>query len=168
MGQKVKRDPITITELLATNKTADCRRLLQQNGLEDANSYEDLQDKLVQLYRNSPDKRDIEKQVALMHPHKDFILKYCAPPVKVPADIKVSPGTPSTDAGTTQVIVNDYKGDEGNRYGADGNQKHSCACGCSGHSGFDGKVPYQRQQDIQLLALVSMVAIVALIIYSKK
>lgn len=167
MGQKIKKPPITITELLAINKTADCRKLLQKHGVEDAKNYEDLQDKLVELYRSTPDKRELEKQVALMHPHKEFILKYCAPPVKIPEDIKVGPGqAPSSDTGTTQVSVNDFKGDEGNR--GESKQRHSCACGCGGHSGFDGPGQSAKQQDLQLLALVSMVAIVALIIYSKK
>src|SRR6478752_6420205 len=84
MGQKIKKPPITITELLAINKTADCRKLLQKHGIADAKNYEGLQDKLVELYRSTPDKRELEKRVALMHPHKEFILKYCAPSVKVP------------------------------------------------------------------------------------
>lgn len=167
MGKnKTKHPPITITELLAINKTADCRRLLQKHGIADAKNYEDLQDKLIQLYRSTSDKREIEKQVALMHPHKEFILKYCAPPVEVPKDIKVGPGVaPVTNPGTTQIILEDFKGDEGNRSGMNG--KHSCACGCGGHSGFDGGGQFSQSKDMQMIALVAIVSIVALIIYKK-
>lgn len=168
MGQKVKKPNITITELLSVNKTADCRKMLKRHGIDDAKNYEDLQDKLIKLYQTTPDKKQFEKEVAGMHPHKDFILKYCAPSVAVPSDIKVGPGEPiSKDGGTTKITVDDYSVNEGMR--SENKLPYSCACGCGAHSNFSGDGRGQSiSKDIQLLALVSMVAIVALIIHSKK
>ncbi len=170
MGQKIKKPNITITELLSVNKTSDCRKMLKRHGIEDAKNYEDLQDKLIKLYQSTPDKKQFEKEVATMHPHKEFILKYCTPPaVPVPSDIKVGPGQPvSKDGGNTKITVDDYSVNEGMR--SKNKLPFSCACGCGAHSNFSG-VDGQSQgisKDIQLLALVSMVAIVALIIHSKK
>ncbi len=159
--KKIKKSPITITELLAINKTADCRRLLKDHKIDDARNYEDLQHKLVELYRSSPDKKDVERKIAMMHPHKDFILKYCGPAVEVPQEIKVGPGSPVKEEGPSKVIANDFKNDEGDRSGFDA--RYHSACGCQ-YSSFSG--PTQQQQNT--FALVAMVAIVGIIVYSMK
>ncbi len=170
MSKKVKKPPITITELLSINRTADCRRLLKANGMPDATSHADLQNKLVELYRNTPDKRELEKQIAELHPHREFILKYL--PVK--DDIKVQPVT-DVDA-KTKVIANEWAGTEGNRNAY--NQKYLCACGCGGSS-FDGTGPnkfatierrLQQQNTLTIIVgtLVAVGLIGAIIHYSKQ
>ncbi len=71
---------VELTELLAYNATASARKLLQKYGRQDAVGYEDLQEKLDDLYKYEKDKIAVEKDFASIHPHRDFILKYLSPP----------------------------------------------------------------------------------------
>lgn len=81
--QKQKPKPkVDLMELLAYNATASARKLLLKYGQPDAKNYGDLQSKLNNLYKSETDKIAIEKDLAEIHPHRDFILKYLAPPVE--------------------------------------------------------------------------------------
>ena len=51
--------------------------MLKKYTGEDAFSENDLEDKLAKLYSTSNTKLDLEKEFAVIHPHKEFILKYC-------------------------------------------------------------------------------------------
>ncbi len=85
-SNKPKKQPkpnIPLLELLAINATGPSRLLLKKHGKEDAKGYEDLRDKLADLYQSEKDKIAIEKEFAEIHPHKEFILKYLAPKVTV-------------------------------------------------------------------------------------
>jgi len=81
--KKAPKPTVPLMELLAYNATKPARLLLKKYGEEDATSYEDLKGKLDRLYKNQPDKITIEKELAEIHPHKDFILKYLCPPPPV-------------------------------------------------------------------------------------
>ena len=71
---------VELTELLAYNATASARKLLQKYGRQDAVGYDDLQEKLDDLYKFENDKIAVERAFAEIHPHRDFILKYLSPP----------------------------------------------------------------------------------------
>ena len=73
---------VDLMELLAYNATASARKLLLKYGKPDAKGYGDLQHKLNDLYKGETDKIAIEKDLAAIHPHREFILKYVAPPVE--------------------------------------------------------------------------------------
>lgn len=174
MRRKKQQPKITLTELIAVNRTAPARRLLSKHGMPDAVSYADLKQKLEGLYADTQDKIALEKEIAEMHPHKEFILKYCGTaPLKTAVtaeDVTVQNNT------NTAQIMKQYSNCSGN---PDCSCGHSNACGCSGFSGADGtghpaprvfNLPggQQKSGNLELVAVVSIVAIVALLIYNKK
>jgi hypothetical protein len=73
-GKPQKKD-ITLMTLLAYESTPDARRLLKKYGYPDAKSYGDLEIKLAELYYAIPDKLSFEKELAEIHPHKNWILR---------------------------------------------------------------------------------------------
>jgi hypothetical protein len=66
---------ITLMTLLANEATADARKLLKKYKKADATDCADLEIKLAQLYFDTPDKIEIEKDLAEIHPHKNWLLK---------------------------------------------------------------------------------------------
>ncbi len=111
---------ITLLETLAVNCTVPSQRLLLKYKREPGKNYPDIVTKLAALYGEHPDKIEIEKEFALMHPHKDFILKHCVPATK---EIELDSGgvgeLRSNCAGNPDCHCN----------------KASNACGCSGIDG---------------------------------
>lgn len=74
-----KKQAQSLLSSLATESTSEARALLKKYTGKDARNYADLEYKLAQFYAAHPDKIQIEKEMALIHPHKDFILKHLAP-----------------------------------------------------------------------------------------
>lgn len=72
--QKPKKD-ITLMTLLAYESTGDSRKLLKKYGKPDAKNISDLEQKLADLYFNTEDKIQLEKEMADIHPHKNWIQK---------------------------------------------------------------------------------------------
>lgn len=70
---------ITLMTVLANEATGPSRQLLKKYGQPDAKNYQDLEIKLAQLYFNTKDKVELEKQLAAIHPHKNWILKNVQP-----------------------------------------------------------------------------------------
>ncbi len=100
--QPQPKPKIELMELLAFNATASSRKLLLKYGRPDAKGYGDLQEKLTDLYKSETDKLAIEKDLAAIHPHRDFILKYLAP---APVETKIIlPEPTSAAAGQEQKI----------------------------------------------------------------
>jgi hypothetical protein len=66
---------ITLMTLIANEATADARKLLKKYNKADAKDCADLEMKLAQLYFATSDKIEIEKDLAAIHPHKNWILK---------------------------------------------------------------------------------------------
>ena len=81
---------VTLLGTIANGSTGSARRLLKKYNMPDAVNHEDLEFKLTQLYRKTDDKIELEKDLAMIHPHKDFILKYCETK-KVEPEIMESP-----------------------------------------------------------------------------
>lgn len=73
---------ITLMTVLANEATGPSRKLLKQYGQPDAKNYQDLEIKLAQLYFNTKDKVELEKQLAAIHPHKNWILKNVQPVIE--------------------------------------------------------------------------------------
>lgn len=93
-------------ELLAYNAIGPARKLLLKHNMSDAKDEIDLQDKLTELYQTAKDKIEIEKEFAEIHPHKEFILKYCSPP---PVETKVIVGEPMVSAEGGEIKIEPKK-----------------------------------------------------------
>ncbi len=161
--KKLPRPPkITIVELLAVNCTAQSRELLNKYNVPQPKNYEELQAKLAELYATCPDKKQLEKEFAQMHPHKEWIIDYVAPaPVK--AEIKVDPVKTET---TTKVLDDGYYNMHGPM-----NQRHSCSCGCGGHSSFLGANTGTQGNKVDPNMIVGILAIMTfagLVLYTQK
>jgi len=74
-GNWAKKD-ITLLTLLANESTQGSRELLKKYNKPDAINHQDLEQKLADLYFSTIDKVEIEKEMAKIHPHKEWILKY--------------------------------------------------------------------------------------------
>ena len=74
---KQQKQDITLLTLLANEATSDARKLLLKHGKKDAVNAQDLEVKLAELYFSSPDKKiELEKEMAQIHPHRKWLMKY--------------------------------------------------------------------------------------------
>ena len=73
---KQKKARVTLLGVIANGSTPQARELLVSKGYPDAENYTDLEYKLTKLYKQTEDKVALEKELANIHPHKDFIAKY--------------------------------------------------------------------------------------------
>lgn len=73
--------------LLANEATKESRELLKKYKRPDAKGYADLELKLAELYSATPDKFGLEKQMAEIHPHKNWLVKRLE--LDKPKEIKV-------------------------------------------------------------------------------
>lgn len=146
------RQDITLMTLLANESTSDSRKLLKKYGRPDAKNHKDLEIKLAELYFATPDKIQIEKELASIHPHKDWIVKYFPENTKL---VELGP-TEAEEIPKTE-----------NKSQADG----SCACGCgSGSSNFDASTnPTPNIQKsltpIDYVAILGVIGIIGLSFY---
>ena len=99
------RKDISLMTLLANEATSDARKLLKKYGNQDAADYNDLEVKLANLYFQSNDKLGLEKEMAEIHPHKKWLLKYIQPVVKK-EEVKVEV-KPEEKKSNTDGSVND-------------------------------------------------------------
>jgi hypothetical protein len=77
-----KKKEITLMTVLAYESTGDAQKLLKKYGREPAKGYADLEIKLANLYFDTPDKVQLEKELAEIHPHKKWLLDNIQPIVK--------------------------------------------------------------------------------------
>lgn len=73
---------ITLMTVLANEATGQSRKLLKEYGMPDAKNYTDLEIKLAELYFNTTDKVALEKKLAAIHPHKNWILRNVQPVIE--------------------------------------------------------------------------------------
>jgi hypothetical protein len=78
-----KKKEITLMTVLAYESTSDAQKLLKKYGREPAKGYTDLEVKLANLYFNTPDKVQLEKELAEIHPHKKWLLDNITPLVTI-------------------------------------------------------------------------------------
>ena len=74
-----KKEYKTLLSVLAQGATDEAQKVLVENGLPEATTYEELEFNLAKAYSNANDKIALERKFAEIHPHSAFILKYLAP-----------------------------------------------------------------------------------------
>lgn len=131
-----KKARVTLLGVISNGSTSEARKLLQKNNIPDATNYDDLEFKLTKLYRSTEDKKALEKDLANIHPHKDFILKYCPIPEKtelvsenVQEESKLPVNSMSNCSCGNPYCSSNYGGTCGAL------ETKSNACGCSGADG---------------------------------
>lgn len=162
-----KRNPkeISLMALLANSATGASRRLLIRHGEKDASNHKDLELKLAEFYAKAPDKKQIEKEFAEIHPHKDFILKNLAPVVEVKNE---EPTKEEVDKKLKDVIVDGGYSNCGGNCNCPCSQKSSNACGCSAADGSGNTTSTGAVKIDQTTAVLGLVAIVALVALVKR
>ncbi len=145
--KKNKKEYKTLLSVLAHGATDDAQKVLVENGLPEAGTYEELEFNLAKVYSNSNDKIALEKHFAEIHPHSSFILKYLTPK-KVAEVVEVEKSDDSVAPPTIVELKSDASGD----------------CGCSS---AEGTTTPQPKIDVNALALVAIVAIVGLVIVTR-
>lgn len=156
--QRSKKKDITLMTLLAFDEDSYKKaiELLKKHGIVGAKNHEDLEQKLNQLYMSTNDKAGLEKELAEIHPHKNWLFR-TLPEMKV-----VVPDTPADGAGTATTKIEDIKQDH--MSSADGNsQMNKCNCSnCSGpYSSFDasGTVKQIVNDPMHLIALIAVIGL---------
>lgn len=150
----LKKD-VTLMGVLANGSTAQCRKVLAKYGEPDAINHEDLEYKMAQLYRKCDDKIALEKELAEIHPHKDFILNNLSKkdetmPEPDPVVIEKSNG----------VIVEE----------AD-KPTMSNACGCShadGGASSASTSPIRFDNNVAVLGVLGIITIFAMMVITTK
>ncbi len=133
-------------------------KILQDLGQKVYNK-KDLEKKLALHYTNCTDKIELEKQLANIHPHKDWILRVLGEkkPNEVVENIK--------------PIKKDLKISEEDIKKVSNLENRSCACGCQ--SNFDGSTNNPNTLNINndkliIFGIVTVVAMFGLIIIKTK
>jgi predicted metal-dependent hydrolase len=143
--RNIMRQDITLMTLLANESVAESRKLLKKYGKEDAKDHKDLEVKLAELYFATPDKVQLEKELASIHPHKNWILKYY-PQIK--------------EESKQEPIIQEALPIKEEKSNADG------GCGCT--SNFDASSTPNNQRIITTLdyvAIISLVGVIGLTFY---
>lgn len=149
------KEAISLLKVLSQGATKQSRDLLKSHGKGDAINYVDLEGKLAELYRDAPDKVEIEKQFAAIHPHSEFIIKYMLPDA-----IAHFEGEKNTDA---EVLINENKS---NCTGG------VCTCNKSsvvGEKEIKAEIKPNNTMHLTIIGCVTIVAVFGLFLhYSKK
>ena len=150
---------ITIMGLLANCSTDDARLLLKKYGYPDAKNRAELELSLANLYKSADDKKQVEKDFADIHPHKNFLKRYLtleAP--KQTTEITAEKIIESDVTPTSNEIVSNCNGDG------------TCTC-CQ--SSFDGSEKQKtskisENEKLIIFGMFGIVSILALVIVSQK
>jgi hypothetical protein len=70
-----KKQEITLMTLLAHEAAKDSSAMLKKYNKPKAQNHDDLEVKLAELYFEQPDKLQIEKELAEIHPHKNWLIR---------------------------------------------------------------------------------------------
>lgn len=141
--------------LLANEATADSRKLLKKHGRPDSTSYEELEQDLASLYFQTDDKKALEKELADIHPHKNWILKQYPAPVEVKKE---------------EVVIVAEPEKKSQADGGDSNCNPMCrmrmsnCCGNS-YSGFNGDQQSQFSKPTDYVGVIGMVAVVGALFF---
>lgn len=167
--KRQKKQYKTLLSVLASGATPEARRLLKDCTGEDAFSEQDLENKLARLYADSTSKLDLEKDFAYIHPHKDFILKYCVTKSTLPMNEPINVNKLNT-ANTEVVKQVEIVTPPTKKEIENPTEGRACACGCGRYSNADGGETPQSVKvnlTIAVLGIVGIVAIVGTILYLK-
>lgn len=149
MNNKQSSSPkkITIMSVLANGNTRGACGILKEYGYHKPKNHDDLELKLAELYRNSSEKRDLERKFAEQHPHKDLILRYCATVPKKQEDIPSSitkPVTSVNEINKEVIVAPIVEEPKKNITESITEVKSNCsgtACNCDCKSNADGVIP---------------------------
>lgn len=122
-----KKQRVSLLGVIANGSTGDARRLLKKYNEPDAVNHKDLEMKLSRLYAKTDDKIKLEKEIAEIHPHKEFILHNLAPAPSPEPEIMVS----EVEEKTKEMASTGCPCGNPNCR----NNQVSNACGCSTFSG---------------------------------
>jgi hypothetical protein len=165
MRKKSPKRELTLMTLLANEATKESRSLLKKYKRPDAKGYNDLELKLAELYTSMPDKFALEKEMAEIHPHKNWLLRRLEldKPKEIKAEkvevetIKQMPTTPSN------VCLNPYCP----IHGSIPMCEYSNASGAKNPFTSEGKPNTQQSSETQSVRNVSdyagLVAVIAMI-----
>lgn len=153
--------------LLAECSTNEARQLLSKYGMPPAKNKAELELALANLYKNCDDKKQLEKDFANIHPHKEFMKKYLSPtaPKKelVVEELKIEETkiTPEIPKPIMPEPVSNCNGNE------------KCNCACSDFSGIDGNPSKQTEKTIDkdkliIFGMFGIVSILALVLISQQ
>jgi hypothetical protein len=163
-----KKQKITLLGLVANTSTADARRLLKKYGEPDATSHKDLEFKLSKLYAKTDDKVQLEKEIAEIHPHKEFILHNLVELAKKP-EVSIKEVEEKTkemaSSGCPCGNPNCRKNQLLNASGCSSFGGTSNACGCSGADGSGTESTTKNQtldNGLMVLGIVGIITIFAL------
>jgi hypothetical protein len=181
-----KREYKTLLQVLASGNPNGASALLKKYSGETAQNSQELANKLARAYASAPYKKDIEKDFAECHPHRDFILKYTEPKVIIkevkavetePVVVKL-PETLPQIANTEQTAGANGMGMAWGRgiHAPCGNPNcpycnryfsnaSGCNCGSSNASGENQNT--QNNNSVIIFGLVSIVAIFGLVLTLK-
>ncbi len=166
----------TLLSVLANGSELESRDLLKKYSGQDAQNTKDLEAKLARVYALSTDKREIEKQFALIHPHKEFILKYIKPKEELQALQPDTSITEDTDVKEAEKLTNTVIHDGYSNANGYDCSKSSNACGCNssfnGYSNMIGDTQSSaltsNNHAIMVVGIVSIVALVGMVLYLHK
>jgi competence CoiA-like predicted nuclease len=154
----------TLLSVLSSGSTPEARVLLKKYTGEDAFSENDLEDKLAKLYSTSNTKLDLEKEFAVIHPHKEFILKYC---MEKQPDIDIN----KLNTGNTEIVKQvEIITPPTKEQIENPTEGKACTCGCQKYANADGDSGSGMNSanlTLAVLGLVSIVAIAGTIMYLK-
>jgi len=166
-----QKPKITIMGLLAECSTNESRNLLKKYGMPSARNKEELEISLANLYKNSDDKKQLEKDFAEIHPHKEFLKKYLtiqSEPTKIKELVveEIKTETPISPKIETITTVNPEV-----KSGCDG--INTCSCGCSNFSGNESqklneKTPENDKDKLIVYGMFGIVSILALVLISQQ
>ena len=122
-----KKQRVSLLGVIANGSTGDARRLLKKYNEPDAVNHKDLAMKLSKLYAKTDDKIQLEKEIAEIHPHKEFILHNLAPIIPPEPEIMVQ----DVEEKTKQMASTGCPCGNPNCR----NTQFFNACGCSSFSG---------------------------------
>ena len=149
-----RKKRVTLLGVIANGSTSDARKLLKKYDEPDATNHDDLEFKLTKLYAKAPDKIQLEKELAEIHPHKEFILKYNAPKAElteIPKDV-----IEKTKAMATGTDKSCMCGSCGSSFSGSSN---ACGCGSSNANGL----PTNSQSSSQGMGLNSGIIVMGML-----
>jgi len=83
-----EKKEVTLMTLLANEAAEDSIKVLKKyKPDEKVYDFADLENKLSDLYVESANKAELEKELAEIHPHKKWLLKYIQPRIEIKKEI---------------------------------------------------------------------------------
>lgn len=156
----------SLISTLANASTKKANALLVKYNKEVAGDTNDLKIKLAKLYAEAPDKIQVEKDFAQIHPHYTFLAKYVTEKkVEKPKEVDVKA---VEDKLVKQIVAHDGYS---NANGSEDNFLNACGCGCqhcrNRMSGFDGpgNQGSQKNSAMDYIGIIGMVGVIGVAFY---